>query len=187
MNPLYKFARAVREFLPTGQWVLNEIVPLIPVLAIRMRIYAAFGVELSKTAPASIMMHAELWEPRKIKLGRRSVIGRYAVIDARGGVEIGDDVNISGYSHLQTAKHDVNDPDFIDQYGPIVIGPRAWLGMGATVLGGVTIGEGAVVAAGAVVTKSVAPFQIVAGIPAVPIGTRSDDLRYELNYRPRWV
>jgi acetyltransferase-like isoleucine patch superfamily enzyme len=43
---------------------------------------------------------------------------------------------------------------------------NAWIGAGATILPGVTVGENAVVAAGAVVTKDVAPNTIVGGNPA---------------------
>jgi phosphonate metabolism protein (transferase hexapeptide repeat family) len=53
-----------------------------------------------------------------------------------------------------------------------VIGPDTWLGHGAIVKPDVTIGAGAVVASGAVVTKSVAPYMIVAGIPATPLRAR---------------
>jgi len=42
----------------------------------------------------------------------------------------------------------------------------ASIGSSATILAGVTIGEGAIVGAGAVVTKDVAPYAIVAGVPA---------------------
>jgi len=49
---------------------------------------------------------------------------------------------------------------------PIVIEDRAWIGFGATIMKGVTIGKGAVVAAKSVVTKDVAPFTIVGGNPA---------------------
>ena len=47
-----------------------------------------------------------------------------------------------------------------------------WLGNGAQVRPEVTIGHGAVVAGGAIVTKDVAPYMIVAGIPAVPLRAR---------------
>ncbi|MGS1096886.1 DapH/DapD/GlmU-related protein [Aquamicrobium terrae] len=46
------------------------------------------------------------------------------------------------------------------------IGHDTWIGHGVTILPGVTIGDGAVVGAGAVVTKDVAPYTIVAGVPA---------------------
>jgi phosphonate metabolism protein (transferase hexapeptide repeat family) len=47
-----------------------------------------------------------------------------------------------------------------------VIGPDTWIGHGAVVKPEVTLGAGAVVASGAVVTKDVAPYMIVAGVPA---------------------
>ena len=66
-------------------------------------------------------------------------------------------------------------------FKPIVINDYAWLGVGCTVLQGVEIGKGAIVAAGSVVTKSVPPFDIVAGVPARKIGIRRKDLDYHCN------
>lgn len=53
-----------------------------------------------------------------------------------------------------------------------VIGHDTWFGHGAQVRPEVTIGHGAVIAGGAIVTRDVAPYMIVAGIPAVPIRAR---------------
>ena len=47
-----------------------------------------------------------------------------------------------------------------------------WIGDGATIMGGVTIGKGAIVAAGAVVSKDVPPCEIWGGIPAHKIKDR---------------
>jgi len=52
------------------------------------------------------------------------------------------------------------------------IGHDTWIGHGAIVRPEVSIGHGAVVAAGAVVTKDVAPYTIVAGVPAAPLRLR---------------
>jgi acetyltransferase-like isoleucine patch superfamily enzyme len=60
---------------------------------------------------------------------------------------------------------------------PIKIGDDAWIGAGAMVMRGVTIGEGGIVAAGAVVTKDVPAYAIVAGNPAAVVRELSPDER----------
>lgn len=52
------------------------------------------------------------------------------------------------------------------------IGPDTWIGHGAIIKPDVTIGAGAVIASGAVVTRDVAPYMIMAGIPATPLRER---------------
>ncbi len=52
------------------------------------------------------------------------------------------------------------------------VGHDVWIGHSATIMPGVTIGTGAVVGASAVVTRDVAPYQIVAGVPARPLRLR---------------
>lgn len=56
--------------------------------------------------------------------------------------------------------------------GPIIVHDDVWIGYGATILSGVELGQGAVIGARAVVTKSVPPYAIVVGNPAVIIKYR---------------
>lgn len=49
---------------------------------------------------------------------------------------------------------------------PVTVGNDVWIGHGAVVMPGVAIGDGAVVGANAVVTHDVAPYEVVAGVPA---------------------
>lgn len=58
--------------------------------------------------------------------------------------------------------------------GGITLEDDVWIGYGATILDGVTLGRGSVVAAGAVVTKDVPPYAVVAGVPAKVIKYRFD-------------
>lgn len=68
----------------------------------------------------------------------------------------------------------------------VVIGNDVWIGVGAILLAGVTIGDGAVVAAGAVVTKDVPPYTVVGGVPAKPIKKRFTDEEIELLLEYKW-
>ena len=55
---------------------------------------------------------------------------------------------------------------------PAQLGSDVWIGAHAVVLQGVEVGHGAIIAAGAIVTKDVAPYSIVAGVPAKVIKSR---------------
>jgi putative colanic acid biosynthesis acetyltransferase WcaF len=175
------------RWLPPRAAALNHVVNRVPLVGLRMRAYRSAGVRFEDVTCTTIMLGAEVWAPSEVTIGARTIVGRRCIVDARGGVTIGRDVNIGSDTIFMTAKHEVQDPDFVASYAPIEIGDRVWIALRATILGGVTIGEGAVVAAGAVVTRDVAPFAIVAGTPAVQIGERTRDLRYRLGYRANWV
>jgi phosphonate metabolism protein (transferase hexapeptide repeat family) len=54
----------------------------------------------------------------------------------------------------------------------VTIGNDCWIGHGAIILPGVTVGDGAVIAAGAVVSRDVPPYTVVGGVPARPIRER---------------
>ncbi|MDB6452730.1 DapH/DapD/GlmU-related protein [Falsirhodobacter sp. 20TX0035] len=67
------------------------------------------------------------------------------------------------------------------------IGHDTWIGHGAIIKPGLTIGNGAVIAAGAVVTHDVAPYTIVAGLPAAPLRRRlPEDLAARLQALAWW-
>ena len=68
----------------------------------------------------------------------------------------------------------------------MTIGHDVWLGSGATILSGITIGHGAVVAAHALVTKDVPPYAIVGGNPAKIIRYRFDDGTIAALLEARW-
>ena len=66
------------------------------------------------------------------------------------------------------------------------IGNDVWIGCGAIILPGVTVGDGAVIGAGAVVTKDVLPFEVVGGCPAHHIKMRFSDELIDLIEQIKW-
>lgn len=59
--------------------------------------------------------------------------------------------------------------------GETIVGNDVWIGYGAMILSGVTVGDGVVIGAGSVVTKDVPPYTIVGGNPAKFVKSRFDD------------
>ena len=126
----------------------------------------------------------DVWGFGGITIGTGCCINKYASLDGRGGLVLGNNVSVSAYVKLLTAGHDPDDRSFVQLTRPIEVGDYAWIGTAALVLPGVRIGRGAVVAAGSVVTKDVGDFHIVAGNPARTIRLRSDDLDYSAYWTP---
>jgi len=108
-----------------------------------------------------------------ISVGERFYANAGCVFLDCAAIEIGDHVLLGPGVHLYTATHP---PDSAERRSglelakPISVGDDAWLGGGAIVLPGVTIGARAVVGAGSVVTRDVSADERVAGNPARPIG-----------------
>ena len=104
-----------------------------------------------------------------IHLGRNFYANHNCVILDAAPVKIGDDVMLGPCVILSTTSHPLS-PDLRGEgktYAkPIAIGDNVWIGMGAQILPGVTIGCNAVIAAGAIVTKDVDKNCLVAGVPA---------------------
>lgn len=165
----------------TIYYIPNHIISKIPIWGIRKLYYKLFGMQLEKNAVMNMAQY--IMDLRKLKIGKNSHINRGCLLDARGGIKIGNNVSISHRVNLITGGHDQNSSNFIGIFKPILIEDYVWIGVNATILQGVKIGEGAVVAAGAVVNKNVPPYSIVGGVPAKIIGHRNK----ELNYNCLWT
>jgi acetyltransferase-like isoleucine patch superfamily enzyme len=102
-----------------------------------------------------------------LSIGKNVFINHACSFLDMGGITIEDEVLIGPKVNLITENHPVSPNErraLITK--PIIIKRKAWIGAGATILPGVTIGENAIVAAGAVVSKDVPNNTIVGGIPA---------------------
>ena len=174
----------LRRYRDGLKFLLILLCGRIPSQRLRRTIYRdVLHMSVGKTTV--IYGGAEIRDPEKIAIGEHSVIGHYSILDGRCGIQIGENVNLSSGVWIWTMQHDLQDPAFGVQGGPVVIEDYAWLSCRTVVLPNVRIGRGAVVAAGAVVTKDVPPFAIVGGVPARVIGQRNTNLTYNLSgYQP---
>ena len=166
-------------------------VGIVPIHHVRRFFYRFFGMKIG--SGSTIHMLARIYDPRYLTIGNDTIIGERATLDgrrqlpnSRGGLTIGDHVDIASEVMIWTSEHDLKSSSFSAIEEPVIIEDYVFIGPRAIILPGVTIGKGAVVAAGAVVTKDVPSGVIVGGVPAKEIGRRPiENLSYRLG-RARW-
>jgi len=132
------------------------------------------------------------YHPERISVADNVFVWHYTILDGTGFLEIDEGVQIGAWvgvfthsSHIAIrlyGNHYSEVPESEKRGYPInkvKIGRYAFIGAGAKVLPGVSIGRGALVAAGSIVSREVGDFQIVSGNPAVVMGdTRKLDAKY---------
>ncbi|MBD5784700.1 sugar O-acetyltransferase [Cellulosimicrobium terreum] len=105
----------------------------------------------------------------RLDLGERVFVNQNCTFLDYAGIRLGDGVMVGPRATFITVGHPVH-PEPRHHWltgGPIDVGENAWIGAGATILPGVSIGRDAVVAAGAVVADDVPPASLVTGTKAV--------------------
>lgn len=121
------------------------------------------GVKMGKNCHVSTREFGS--EPYLITIGNNVALTSNVAIHCHGGGRV--------------ARRQI--PDF-DIFGKVIIEDWAYIGSGAQILPGVTIGEGALVAAGSIVTKSVPAGMVVAGNPAKIICSVNDYIERNKQY-----
>lgn len=88
-------------------------------------------------------------------------VGRWAVIASNSTIITDNHIPTVGINHRMLGRYHIN-----DKVKDIRIGDDAWVGAGATLMSGASLGRGSIAATGCVVNKPVPPYAVVAGIPA---------------------
>ncbi|MCL3861286.1 DapH/DapD/GlmU-related protein [Actinotalea sp. K2] len=168
----------LRRRRPAAEMALLSMCGMVPNHRVRVGALRALGATID---PDAVVYHGfEVRAARRLSIGARTQVGDHAILDARGGLEIGRDVNLSTGVQVWTAQHRWDSPDFAYETAPVRIGDRAWLGPRVVVLPGTVVGEGVVLAAGAVARGVLEPFSLYGGVPARRLADRPRDLTYEL-------
>jgi len=182
LNPVLRFIKFYRKqiihlwFEEFFGWLFRSL-PGLAGMFIRWGLYRLLFKEL-KSFPL-IYPNVILTHTYELRVGKSFSINSGALIDARGGVTIGDSVMVGPYAVIVSSDHDfkqINKPMSSQNHilKPVVIGNDVWIGTHAVIKAGVKIGKGAVISAGAVVTRDVDDYQIVGGVPAKVIGNREE-------------
>lgn len=149
------------------------------------RVYAVrANVEVGKNVHIGI--GSILWAPHRLTVASDVYIGKFCTLECDGSIGrfsmIANNVGLVGrYDHdhrsvgmpIRLAPW-IGSPEYkgLGLGLQLIVGEDVWVGFGAVLLSGVTIGRGAIVAAGSVVTRDVPPYAIVAGNPARTLSMR---------------
>lgn len=195
INLLSRLARAWEEFyVAVFAWIPTPVGMLLRLMAWRLCFRRCGRVRFGTAITLGHM--------KNISLGNGCRIGRLCFLTAGNGqLDLAENVAVSPCVHLgadegsicieknvaigpgtviRAANHRFarRDQPIMTQghkRGRVHIEEDVWIGANCVILPGVNIGRGAIVGAGAVVTRSVAPYTVVGGVPARPIGLRPED------------
>lgn len=132
---------------------------------IRDRLGEIIGRPLDKGTRVFTPFHTNFG--RFIRIGRNVFVNHDCTFLDLGGITIEDDVLIGPKVSLISESHPLEPSRrTLLLLNPVTIKRNAWIGAGAMILPGVTVGENSVVAAGAVVSKDVPDNTVVGGVPA---------------------
>lgn len=160
--------------------------------------YALRRVALRKNVTVGSRFHvgpgSVIWAPRRLRIGRDVYVGKNVTIQVDG--EIGDNVLIANSvgiigrtDHATSAVGvAIREADWVGECPEILsqptrIGSDVWIGYGAIILSGVTVGDSSVVGAGSLVTRDVAPNTVVAGAPATHRKQRFSDADFSEHWK----
>jgi acetyltransferase-like isoleucine patch superfamily enzyme len=180
--PLRTFLRATSGFRESVRRIVahaslaadmtNRLPSSVVVLG-RSHVYGSGAIQFGEAVLLYPDLHLETQEPASIRIGDGVVISRGVHIVAMAGIEIGAGSMIGEYTSIRDANHQRSAGVPIRDAGhdatAIRIGREVWIGRGAAILAGVTIGDYATIGAGAVVTRDVGENEVVGGVPARPL------------------
>lgn len=142
----------------------------LPTSGMKCSILRAFGAKIGRNV--TIKPNVRIKYPWRLVVGDHTWIGQESWIDNLADVRLGSHVCLSQRAYLCCGGHDHRRRGFDLVVGDITLEDGSWVGAGAIVLGGVTVGANAIAAAGSVVTHHVPPAKIVGGVPARVLADR---------------
>ncbi|PHI34873.1 hypothetical protein CBQ28_22490 [Pseudoalteromonas sp. GCY] len=123
------------------------------------------------------------FSPWKLHVGDGTNIQYGCFLDCRGGLIIGDNVDITLGVRILSQYHDIDSPNYETKSAIVSIENYSIIGSYALILPGVQVSEGTVIGAGSVVVSNTKKFSLYAGNPAVLKRSRAPLLSYIPYYK----
>ncbi|WP_234794202.1 acyltransferase [Mycolicibacterium flavescens] len=172
--------RRLRDRL--SEQIFNLVLTHVPSHTVRQGFLRACGATIGERS--AIMRGTEVYGIAYLTIGDETAIGWRCVLDARGGLCIGDNVTVASDVHFLGTRRDIDRPGLRHVPVPTVVGDYAWIASRAMVLPA-HIKRGAVVAGQATVMRDIEECEVVGGDPLKVIGQRDPEaLAYTAGYRP---
>jgi acetyltransferase-like isoleucine patch superfamily enzyme len=147
--------------------LVSQSVERLRATALRLR-----GAEIGKNS--FIRYKSFITDPEKLRIGSHSKIGIRSELFLYDILQIGDNVEIGSDLVVHTSEHIMSDKNYPlckqgSKYGKVIIGSNVYIGSRVIILCGIHIEDYIVIGAGAVVTEDLKSGFIYAGVPAKPI------------------
>ena len=162
-------------------WLINHVVTHIPCWPLRKKCYELAGLTMGGSR---VLIGTQFEGIPHIIIGKHSYINRNCHLDGRGGLYIGNNVNISSYTAIITGSHDMTSDSFAYRPGEVRIEDYCWLGTRSMVLDKSHLAKGVVLSAGSVLKGETLLDSVYAGIPAVRVKARNLSGQYDVGWRP---
>lgn len=163
--------------------IINGIVMRIPSNAFRIFILTKI-FKLNAGKGVIIAPKVKIISPWYITIGENTVINSSVLLDGRGKLFIGNNVDIAWFTKIITYKHDYQSPMYSASGLPVFIGNNCCIAVNAILLPGANIPDGCVIGASSVVTTKLKESNsIYVGSPARFIRSRDCEINYVLRKR----
>jgi len=163
--------------------IFNKIVYFLAVVSIHIKpkfekLKGKYFSSLVENKGLDFRIHgsATILSVENLKVGDYVRIGKDAYLSCGGGLEIGNNCQISTNFTVHTKNHNIEssaipyDKSYVTKN--VSIGDSVWIGKSCTITPGVKIGEGAIIGANTIVSKDVPPFAVVVGSKQRIVGSR---------------
>lgn len=157
-------------------WRMFDRTPAAMLQEFAMEVRRILAKRIFKRVGEGVIFHHNVLFSRgeNIELGDGVLVNRYAMLDDRASLIVGDYTMLAAGITIETHTHPFDDFSKPIAYSgrsgrPVVVGRNSVVGYNAVVMAGVTLGERCIVAANSVVTKDVPDYTVVGGVPAKPI------------------